>query len=260
VTDVACPYGHAGYPQWTADGLSLVLADQCVPNGRPGIVVFSLQTGERRCVHSPPAADAGDVAPMLSSDQQTVAFLSRPTLCLAHLYAVSLSGKDLRQLTFDDGDGDISSQMWSADGKYIVFNVMGRGLFRVPATGGTLERETVYPYTGALSPDGRRLAHVEPGGGWHFWAVVWRMELANAGGRVVSQEEILASRAENDGLQLSPDEQQIVFQSDRSGPLQIWKSGVDGNDPMQMTFFDEGYPGTPVGRPTVDGLSLTTTP
>jgi Tol biopolymer transport system component len=53
---------------------------------------------------------------MLSPDQQTVAFLSSPTVGLAHLYAVSLSGKNLRQLTFDEGDGDISSQMWSADG------------------------------------------------------------------------------------------------------------------------------------------------
>jgi Tol biopolymer transport system component/DNA-binding winged helix-turn-helix (wHTH) protein len=249
VTDVACPYGGAGYPQWTADGLSLVLADRCVPDGRLGIVVFSLQTGERRCLHAPPAGDAGDGFPFLSPDQQTVAFLSGPTVGLGRLYAISLSGKDLRQLTFDDGDGDISGLMWSADGKYIVFNVADRGLFRVPATGGALERETVYPYTGALSPDGRRLAHVEPGGGWHVWAVVWRMELASAGGRVVSQEKILASTAENDGLQLSPDEQQIVFQSNRSGPLQIWKSGVDGSDPMQMTFFDVGYPGTPRWSP-----------
>jgi Tol biopolymer transport system component/DNA-binding winged helix-turn-helix (wHTH) protein len=247
VTDVACPYGVAGNPQWTADGL--VLADRCVPNGPLGIVVFSLQTGERSCLHSPPSGDSGDIAPILSPDQQTVAFLSRPTLGLAHLYAVSLSGKNLRQLTFDDGDEDISSLMWSVDGKYIVFDVNGRGLVRVPATGGAVERETVYPFTGALSPDGRRLAHVGPFSGWKFWAVAWRMELSTAGGRVVSEEKVLASTAENDALQLSPDEQQIVFQSDRSGPLQIWKSGVNGSDPMQMTFFDEGYPGTPRWSP-----------
>jgi Tol biopolymer transport system component len=166
VTDVAGPYGLAGTPQWTANGLSLVLADRCVPDGGLGIVVFSLQTGERRCLHTPPSGDAGDVAPTLSPDQKTVAFLSRPTVGLAHLYTVSISGKNLRQLTFDDGDGDISSPLiWSADGKYIVFNVSNRGLVRVPATGGALERETVYPHSGALSPDGRRLAYIEPGRG-----------------------------------------------------------------------------------------------
>ena len=116
VTDVACPYGLAGTPQWTADGLSLVLADRCVPDGGLGIVVFSLQTGERRCLHMPPSGDAGDIAPTLSPDQQTVAFLSRPTVGLADLYTVSFSGKNLRQLTFDDGDGDVFSPlMWSAD-------------------------------------------------------------------------------------------------------------------------------------------------
>ena len=82
-----------------------------------------------------------------------------------------------------------------------------------------------------------------------MWAFVWRMELSSAGGRVVSQEKILSSTAENDGIQLSPDEQRVVFQSNRSGLLQIWKSGVDGSAPMQMTFLDEGYPGTPRWSP-----------
>jgi hypothetical protein len=166
---------------------------------------------------------------------------------LSQLYVVSLSGKDLRQLTF--GDGAIWNQMWSADGRYIVFKAFDRGLLRVPATGGAVERETVYPYTGTVSPDGRRLAHVEPGERWRGSPVIWRMELSSAGGRVASEEEFLVSTGENDAPQLSPDEHQIVFRSGRSGPPQIWKSSANGSDPWQMTFFDEGYPGTPRWSP-----------
>ena len=39
-------YGDAGYPKWTGDGRSLLLADRCVPDGPRGLVVFSLETGE----------------------------------------------------------------------------------------------------------------------------------------------------------------------------------------------------------------------
>ena len=46
LTDVICPFGDAGYAKWTADGRSLVLADQCTPGGARGIVRFSLATGE----------------------------------------------------------------------------------------------------------------------------------------------------------------------------------------------------------------------
>ena len=75
LTDVVCPWGDAGYPKWTADGKSLVLADSCAPGAPRGIVVFSLQTGEKRCLHSPPARDVGDLEPRLSPDEKTVAFL-----------------------------------------------------------------------------------------------------------------------------------------------------------------------------------------
>ena len=52
LTDVVCPWGDAGSAQWTADGKSLVLLDRCTPDAPRGIVVFSLQTGEKRCLHS----------------------------------------------------------------------------------------------------------------------------------------------------------------------------------------------------------------
>ncbi len=53
LTDVICPFGDSGYPKWTADGKSLVLADRCVHDGPRGIVLFSLETGEKRCLTAP---------------------------------------------------------------------------------------------------------------------------------------------------------------------------------------------------------------
>jgi hypothetical protein len=84
-----------------AGGQSLVLADQCTPGGPPGIVRFSLATGEKQCLHAPPASDVGDVQPALSPDEKTVAFLKMPNADVTELYTVSLSGGQLRQFYAD---------------------------------------------------------------------------------------------------------------------------------------------------------------
>jgi DNA-binding winged helix-turn-helix (wHTH) protein len=107
LTDVVCPYGAAGFPKWTPDGKSLVLADRCTPDGPMGIVLFSLATGEKRCLHAPPPGNVGDFYPVLSPDGQTVAFIISSTIQMSEIDTVSLAGGDLRQLTHD------SSTMWS---------------------------------------------------------------------------------------------------------------------------------------------------
>jgi Tol biopolymer transport system component/DNA-binding winged helix-turn-helix (wHTH) protein len=252
LTDTACPeFGHGNSAiQWTADGKSLVLADRCVQDAPLGIVVFSLQTGEKRCLHSPPVGDAEDSDLVLSPDEKTVAFLRWPTSGLAQIYTVAFSGLNLRQLTHELFDEDVLMLMWSMDGKYITFEPTRDRMARVAASGGPVEFEAVYPKIGTLSRDHRRLAYIEPSLAWRLSPAVWRIKLAHAGGRVVSQARILvSSTGGDDSAQLSADEQQLVFHSKRSGTHQIWRSNADGSDPVQLTFFDQGYPGTPRWSP-----------
>ena len=54
VTEVACPFTFnvAGWPQWTPDGESLVLAI----NAPRMVVVFSLRTGQKNWLRAPPRA------------------------------------------------------------------------------------------------------------------------------------------------------------------------------------------------------------
>lgn len=246
VTDVVWSYGDGGFPHWTADGKSLLLADQCTPGGPSGIVLFSLSTGEKRCLHAPEQGDFGDREPVLSPDQRTVAFLRQKTLQRPDIYTVSLSGRGLRQLT--DGGEAGSGLMWSADGKRIVFG--GRdGLSQIPAGGGAVESEFQYPASGSLSRDGRRMAFAESPGFSQQPSTIWSAELSSPGGSVLSQTRILALPGFTSATQLSPDGQQITFMANRSGIAQIWKSDADGNNPMQMTFFETGYSGTPRWSP-----------
>ena len=140
--------------------------------------------------------------------------------------------------------------MWSPDGKYIAFEPSRDRMARVPVSGGPIEFNSVYPRIGTLSPDGRRLAYVEPATAWRSAPVVWRAKLANAGGKVISQSRVLVSATGgNSSAQLSPSQQQLVFHSMRSGTEQIWKSNADGSDPLQLTFFETGFPGTPRWSP-----------
>jgi Tol biopolymer transport system component/DNA-binding winged helix-turn-helix (wHTH) protein len=250
LTDVVCPFGHAGFPKWTSDGQWLVLADQCTPGGPPGIVRFSLATGEKQCLHAPPASDVGDSGLALSPDQKTVAFLKVPNADMMELYTVPLSGGPVRQMT-SDGHG-IGTLMWSADGRRIVFDSGRNGsdrVWQVPETGGGIQPELEYPGVGSLSRDGRRLAYEGSSGLSGCSSTIWRADLSRPGGSVPSLARVLTSPGFNSGTQVSADGRQIALQSSRSGRGQIWKSDVDGSNPLQMTFFDKGFPGTPRWSP-----------
>jgi Tol biopolymer transport system component/DNA-binding winged helix-turn-helix (wHTH) protein len=251
LTDVACLLGDAGYSKWIAGGKSLVLADNCTPDGSRGIVVFSLETGEKRCLTSPPFhSDQGDFAPTLSPDGKTVAFLRSSTGGMPEIYTIALSGGSLRQITTEGAfPWDL---MWSSDGQHIIFNSTRSGLsrvWRIPAAGGAIEPETVYPGTGSLSRDGRRLAYVDARRFFQGSVAISRVALSSAGGEVVSQSRIIISDRENNAPQLSPNGQQIIFQSGRTGRYEIWRSDANGGNPLQMTFFDEGFSGTPRWSP-----------
>jgi Tol biopolymer transport system component/DNA-binding winged helix-turn-helix (wHTH) protein len=245
LTEVVCPFGDPGQPQWTPDGKALVLVDSCVHGGPRGIVLFSLATGEKRCLTVPPAyADSGDAAPALSPDHETIAFFRTITLAFDEIYTIDLSGKNLKQLTHD-GHAIPRHLMWTPDAKYIVFDSSRSGVgrpWRVPATGGDIESEPVYPAVGTLTPDGQRLAYVQSAG---LPMATWRADLADPAGKILSVKELVVSSGENDSTQFSPDERQIVFRSGRTGSGNIWKSNADGSDPQRLTSFDKGWAGTP---------------
>jgi len=105
----------------------------------------------------------------------------------------------------------------------------------------------IYPAIGALSQDGRRLAYLYPmgEGSWE----IWRTVLPSPGGRVVSRSRIIDTPGWNSASQPSPDGQQIVFESCRSGRCEVLRTAADGSNPLQMTSFDSGQSGTPRWSP-----------
>ena len=248
LVDVACWSAAAGFANWTADGKSLVLADHCVPGGPIAIVVFSLETGVKRCLSAPPSNEFGDWNPILSPDQQTVAFMTRDqNAARSDIYTVPLAGGSPRQLT--DENETAAGLMWSADGQYLSFASSRRGVggvWRVPAAGGAIEPETTYGKLGSLSRDGKHLLYMDGSGS----ESTWRAELSSAGGRVLDLKPILSAAYEDENPQLSPDGHQIVFTSFRSAKgSEIWTSNADGGDQFRLTSFGRGFAGTPRWSP-----------
>jgi Tol biopolymer transport system component len=224
----------------------MLILDECVPGGPRGVVLVSFATGGKRCLTAPESASANDIENALSPDGRTVAFVRKTTDLVGEIYTIPLSGGAPKRLT-SDGHA-IHGLMWTPDGKYIVFD-SNRGKLRhawkVPAAGGPIELETLYPAPGSVSKDGRRMAYAEGAG---EASSIWRADLISSGGRVLRTKKVVYSQYSEKNAQPSPDGTRIVRQSKRTGASEIWSTSVEGNDPLQLTHLGV-FSGTPRWSP-----------
>ena len=249
-------YGQRGTGRcidWSLDGKYLIVADRMAPeDSRSGILLLSVEDGQRKALVSQPAPYVGN--PMLSPDGNTVAYVQGAGFLAGDIYVVSVSGGQPRRLTTDGRF--LGGLAWTADGKEIVFSSNRGGLWRLWRTsfsGGTPE-----PVNGVgegaggptISPRGNRLAYVHrrvdvnlwrtPGPGWK-------------GRRPAPMKVIASSRADQEGA-FSPDGKRIAFGSDRSGSVEIWTCNSDGTNQAQLTSLKAADSGAPRWSP--DGKTI----
>lgn len=91
--------------------------------------MFSLETGEKRCLTASPSGSPEDWGSVLSPDQKTVAFVREPTTLVSDIYVVELSGGNLRRLTNETKYA--RDLMWAADGQHRIFYSNRSGLARI---------------------------------------------------------------------------------------------------------------------------------
>lgn len=264
LTSLNCTTGFSGPAPvaWVHDGSGLLIADRCSAGGPSGpvlsgLVLLTLSTGERHCLINPAAPGVpsfvGGLA--LSPDGASIAFGGQGAKGCCDLFVIPRTGGTPRQLTFDqqlwNGDfflGNYIDYMWTPDSKSIVFSSNATRvpwLWRVPAQGGPIGRETAYPFLGSLSKDGRRLVYSEKTA--MELPEIWRADLAAPGGPVLSKRKVIGVQEEPDA-QPSPDGSQLVWTSYRTGSYEVWTSGSNGEDPRQLTRL-ERQSGTPRWSP-----------
>ncbi len=261
LTTVACLYTLPGPLAWLGDGKQILMIDHCA--GRDGsdtfsLVRFSLTTGGKQCLidsGSPQSADAG-FGFALSPDGERVAYKSTTASLCCDIFTVPLSGGRPEQLTAEGKlgcntltDYGCSGLMWTPDSKSIVL-VSNRStlpsLWRVPASGGALVRETNYPGLGSFSKDGREFVYSEKTSA--ELPAIWRADLATAGGSVRSHRKLISTQYPEMDAQPSPDGSRMVWMSIRTGFEELWTSGAGGGNPLQLTRLDR-YSGTPRWSP-----------
>jgi dipeptidyl aminopeptidase/acylaminoacyl peptidase len=190
----------------------------------------------------------------VSPDGTKVAFVRAPSPNVGDYYVVPITGGQPVRLT--KGEIQFGDFMWSPDSSRIIFESgrtgeFGDHLVSVSVEGGAIVSESVYHDLGSLSPDGRRVVHLEDSG--LEGRSIWRALLKAPGGQVISHAKLISS-LNDDSPQFSPDGTRIAFSSLRSGSTEIWTADADGKNVSQLTFFDGELVGCPRWSP--DGRSI----
>jgi TolB protein len=154
------------------------------------------------------------------------------------IYMVDASGGDLRRLTNSHGP-DVSPVWNHKTGAQIAW-VSGRTglpqIYSMEADGTNVQRMTDqgYAVSPAWSPNGQFLTFAwirkygpgEPGA-----SDIYLMDIASK-----QWVQLTHDGGRNDFPSWSPDGRHIIFQSNRSGSLQIWTMLADGTKQTQLTF------------------------
>jgi Tol biopolymer transport system component/DNA-binding winged helix-turn-helix (wHTH) protein len=236
---------------WAPDGEFLAVSDRSAPQDPASLFVLSVDGLVRRKLTPPPAESIGDLAPAISADGQTVAFLRVTSGGVSDIYLVPFVGGEPRRLTFDRAW--IERIAWAPNGRELVFSSGGglRGggtLWRVSASGGKPERlamggdDATYP---TVSSRANRLAYVHRS----MDANIWRMEIRPSARPAGPPTKLIASTRYEGGPQFSPDGRRIAFHSDRSGNHEVWVCDVACLQPLQLTSLERSNTGTPRWSP-----------
>ncbi|MGI4897800.1 MAG: S41 family peptidase, partial [Janthinobacterium lividum] len=205
--------------------------------------------GEAHILISDPAYDS---RPVYSPDGKYLAFNSTRT-GNGDVYIFNLKTNELKRLTFDDGNENLSA--WSADNKYVYYastshDISGMNdIYRVKAVGGTpmpvSENRYMNEFFAMPSPDGKTLALTARGIAAQQWwrngsshldqSEIWLMK----DGKTATYEKITAGGAKELWPMWSRDGQSIYYISDRSGTQNLWVKTAKGT-PKQLTSFTNG--------------------
>ena len=184
-------------------------------------------------------------SPAWSPDGTEMAFMSS-----AHgdpeVYVTDASGQHMRQLTYSAAVS--TSPTWNPKtGQSIIF-VSDRGglpdLYQMNADGSNLQKIPLSAATGVAARDLPATGYVidpswSPNG--QLLAFSWRRPAGNYDIYIMDIAtdqlvELTRDSGENERPSWAPDGRHIVFETTRSGSLQIWMMLADGSQQRQLTF------------------------
>lgn len=155
----------------------------------------------------------------------------------SHLFRMEMSDLSLRQLTF--GEGFESMPDISPDGAWIVYNA-GGFVWKMPSSGGDGVRLTDYEGVAPVfSPNGEMVACILP-----TEKVTENARLAiipAAGGAPLKEFAVVPFGWYYRAPRWTPDGSAVTFRKIEKSSTNLWKQGLDGRPPVQITDFKSEY-------------------
>jgi Tol biopolymer transport system component len=251
--------GH--FLAWTPDGKWVAFNHRNSPPEPYAIYKISTTTGEKRLLTHPPLHSAGDMTPAFSPDGRYLAFVRNVSALAANIQVAPAEGGAPHEFT--RGYHLISGLAWMPDSKALVFGIFWgvRGLWRLPVGSGGRPVSDDEPEHLSL-PDQVAVfpSIVQTNGSVRlaFCASRLRTKIRSweLGDKPAKPGLPFASSTwSEEAPRFSPDGRRVAFVSDRSGTTEIWTSGIDGKDPVQLTNL-RSYVGVPRWSPDGSQISF----
>jgi Tol biopolymer transport system component/predicted Ser/Thr protein kinase len=224
---------------WTPDSRAVLVNMKAASNQPQAAWAVFPDTGQQRQLTWPPPAIPGDLAPAISPNGKTLAFVRKTAWRTSELYLQDLK-PDLspvgtpRRVT---DLGYVARPAWTPDGSRIVFEAHrdGVGIWQVDRGGKHVRPVFGVPNTASVPAIAKR-----PGGQMSLAftnavarSSIWRYSTERGPGGP-PMELVPSSRSQ--GLpRYSNDGKRLAFTSSRSGYPEIWVANADGSQPLQVT-------------------------
>lgn len=241
---------------WSPDSQTLAFIDRATGEDSHSIFLVSAAGGTKRQVTFTAAEKSyGDSSPAISPDNRMLAFVRHLTYDVADVFVQPLDSGPARRLTFDKRQ--IRGLAWMPDGQEVIFSSSRNGrhqLWRVKVKG-TAQPIVVQGTIDARSPAISR-ARATSGSRLVYQAFIedYNIRVLARGAHGASKETnaspFAASIRDEQSPRVSPDGRRLAFVSDRSGSFELWVCLYPGgSDCRQLTFFRQGYVGSPSWAP-----------
>jgi len=258
---------YAPYLSWLPDSQSLITTDRPSADKPAALFLLSVSTGEKRQLTFPPPGTQGDHCAAVSPDGKALAFRrANPAgQWRGSIYVQALDNSfrprgEPRQATPQKFFDDFFCVSWTADSRRLVFPY-GLAVWTLPVSPENEDlvrgeaRLAVETGDGvswtSVSRTSMRLAYAHTTGGGDS---IWRMRIPGPHEKPEPPVRLIASTKGEFGQQYSPDGRKIAFESYRSGNLEIWVCGSEGEDCSQLTTMGAPQTGVPAWSP--DGLQI----
>ena len=230
---------EGGAPQWSADGTELAFLDKDL--NEAWLEIVSMQTGDSRRLALPGAEPLGRMDISWSPDGRYLAYVAGwHGWQINRVWVLRIADGDAHPVT--DGRWNDHSPTWSADSRTLFF-VSNRGgsqdLWQQRLSNDGEPVGEARPVTSGIgmrhatmSLDGSRLVYSKGG----KVANVWRVPLLEGRRATWSNaEQITFDEAYIEYLDLSPDGERLLVNSDRRGSTNLWVLPSGGGDLRQLT-------------------------